>query len=548
MHQNATGELRAFVLARVNAHSWIVDLLLNYELTVGSGEDASIRIESPAVLDKHAALLWNGKQIVLRVMPGAETMLVNGEPVDERVVVQPGDEIKIGDATLVVSVTVAPMTPHRRSLTHHEFCERLAEELARGASRMQQTCLVMIKAKSGDGSALAKAALSSFRVGDTVGTYAHDEIEFLLPDTTPNVARAVVGRLLETSAAPGTGAGLAAAPTDGDSPERLLRAARDALAMAIKQGGGISRPVYGEPEHAEPSVHSPTTRLVLEDLTEAAGRDQPVLLTGEPSSGKRYYARLIHDRGPRAKAPFVVISCAALVDPSALDTAFGDENGNVAGCKAAQARSGTLVLAAVGDLPMEGQKRLLALLEKEEPGSFNLVSTTHRDLMSLCAAGAFLEDLYSRLAVIRVGIPALRMRTDSIVPLAQNFAAEYTPDAPVRLSVGAVEKMRGYTWPGNVLELRNAMERAVRLAGGGEILAEHLPGDVSDASVGRGQLRRQVGSVERDAIIKTLADNNYNQTHTARQLGISRRALIYKMEKYGLKPPPSSSRRDDEEE
>ena len=90
------------------------------------------------------------------------------------------------------------------------------------------------------------------------------------------------------------------------------------------------------------------------------------------------------------------------------------------------------------------------------------------------------------------------------------------------------------------LELRNAMERAVALADGGEILAEHLPGDMADA--GEGKLRDHVGSVERDAIIKALADNNYNQTHAARILGISRRALIYKMEKYGLKPPPAGKK------
>jgi DNA-binding NtrC family response regulator len=134
------------------------------------------------------------------------------------------------------------------------------------------------------------------------------------------------------------------------------------------------------------------------------------------------------------------------------------------------------------------------------------------------------------------------MRAESIVPLAQNFAKQFKSDRPVKLSPGAIDRMRMYSWPGNVLELRNAMERAVALADGGEILAEHLPGDLNDA--GEGKLRDHVGSVERDAIIKALADNNYNQTHAARILGISRRALIYKMEKYGLKPPPAGKKHD----
>ena len=107
----------------------------------------------------------------------------------------------------------------------------------------------------------------------------------------------------------------------------------------------------------------------------------------------------------------------------------------------------------------------------------------------------------------------------------------------------ALARLRSYPWPGNVLELRNAVERAARLAAGGEVLSEHLPSADLQAGRGRGRLRQRVDSIERDAIMKALADNNHNQTHAARRLGISRRALIYKMEKYGLKPPPGKGRR-----
>ncbi len=542
--QNPPGELRAFVLVRHNAYSWIVDLLLDYELVLGSGEEANIQIKDEAVRDRHAAILWNGKQINLRLLDGSGQVAVNGEPVDQSALVRPGDEIKVGSAELVVSVAVSPITQGRRSLTHVEFCERMADELSRALLRLRPTCLVMLKAKTGDGSSIANAALGSFRGGDIVGTYAHDEIEFLLPDTPPSIAKAVVQRLLETAGAEGANVGLAVSPDDGDTPERLMRAARDALAFSTRDGGGISRPRPNVPEPAEPSIHSKSTRLAVEDVTEAAKKDAPVLLIGEPSAGKRVYARLLHDRSSRAGGPFVLISCASLVDPWAIDSAFGDDKGNRDQCKAMQAVGGTLVLEEIGELPLQGQKRLLGLLQSGVLGSTGLVSTTHRDLAALSGAGAFLEELYNKIARVRVGIPALRMRAESIVPLAQNFAAQYTSEAKVKLSHGALEKMRTYAWPGNVLELRNAIERAVKLAGGGEILAEHLPGGAVDPT-GRGQLRQHVGSVERDAIIKTLADNNYNQTHTARQLGISRRALIYKMEKYGLKSPPSSSRKEE---
>jgi two-component system, NtrC family, response regulator AtoC len=547
MHENEKGEIRAFLLVRLGKDSWIVDLLQGYELIVGRGKDADIRIDHPSVREKHTGMKWNGKHIELRIIDGAEDVLVNGEPVDLTSVVKPGDEVYVGEATVLVSVTLAPSNLGRRSLTHDEFTERVSDELARAARRMQSTSLVMLKVGSGDGSSVAHAALSSFRGGDIVGTYAHDEIEFLLPDTPFNIAKAVVKRLIESSGITVAAAGIAVSPDDTDSAERLIRAARDALATALAEGKDIAQPTPPVPIAAtEPPIHSPTTKLVVEDITEAAKGDSPVLLTGEPNSGKRFFARLLHDRSSYANGPFVMLGCAGIVDPAAVTAAFGTEESDDSQCSAKKAAGGTLVLDEIGDLPRPGQKRLLALLEKEELKNTRLVSTTYRDLLALCGAEAFLEELYTRLAVVRIGIPALRMRAESIVPLAENFAAQFNAKSRVKLSTGAVERMRTYAWPGNVLELQNAMERAVALADGGEILAEHLPGGSADAISGKGLLRQHVGSVERDAIIKMLADNNYNQTHTAKQLGISRRALIYKMEKYGLKPLPAGTRKPDE--
>jgi DNA-binding NtrC family response regulator/pSer/pThr/pTyr-binding forkhead associated (FHA) protein len=533
------GELRAFVATMLGGRGWVVDLLPNYELVIGSDSEADIRIDVSDVIARHATLRWNGEQIVLTEFGAEDGVHLNGERITSNVRVNPGDEIDIGPATLVVNLTVAPVNKGRRSLTHQEFAERLAEELSRAGRGGRTTCLVMLKSKSGDGSRLADAALSTFRAGDIVGTYAHDEIEFLLPDSPPKVARAVVERLLETAAAEGAHVGLAVAPVDGDDADVLVRAARDALATSIQTGVAISRTgVAASLGMSEPSAHTETTRSLIKDITEAAQRDEPVLLVGEPNTGKRTYARLIHEKGPRAGGPCVVIQCAGLVDHDAVTKAFGDDSGNVASCTAEGAKGGTLVLDDIGDLPLPGQRRLLRLFAQGSE-DYGIVATTHRDLPALSQVGAFLRELYEKVSARRIEVPALRMRTESIVPLAQDFAEQFKPDRPIKLSAGAIEKMRAYAWPGNVLELRNAMERALALADGGEILAEHLPGDLGDT--GEGRLRDHVGSVERDAIIKALADNNYNQTHAARLLGISRRALIYKMEKYGLKPPPAGT-------
>ncbi len=523
----------------LGGRSWVVDLLRNYELVIGREPDADIRIDVPTISEKHATLQWDGEQIMLTDCKSESGVRVNGERIVGTNRIDPGDEIEIGPASLVVNITVAPVNKGRRSLTHQEFAERLSEELARAGRGGRPTCLLMLKSKSGDGARLADAALSTFRAGDIVATYAHDEIEFLLPDAPPKVARAVVERLIETAAAEGAHVGLAVAPGDGEDAERLIRAARDAMANSIRSGQTISRAGAAEPEMIEPAALTETTRMVVREITDAAQRDEPVLLIGEPNTGKRYYARMIHEKGPRARGPCVVIQCAGLVDHESLTRAFGDEAGNVEQCMAETARGGTLVLDDVGDLPLQGQRRLIKLFAQGSE-DYGIVATTHRDLSSLCQVGAFVRDLYEKISVRKIEVPALRMRMESIVPLARNFAVQYKPDKPIKLSEGAIEKMRAYAWPGNVLELRNAMERAVTLADGGEILAEHLPGDLNDGGEG-GRLRDHVGSVERDAIIKALADNNYNQTHAAKLLGISRRALIYKMEKYGLKPPPAGT-------
>lgn len=523
----------------LGGHSWVVDLLRNYELVIGRDPDSDIRIEVAGIAPKHATLQWDGEQIVVRDCDSGSGVRVNGEPVVGESRIDPGDAIEIGPAGLVVNITVAPVNKGRRSLTHQEFAERLTEELSRAGRGGRPTCLVMLKSKSGDGARLADAALSTFRAGDIVATYAHDEIEFLLPDSPPKVARAVVERLLETSATEGAHVGLAVAPGDGDHAERLIRAARDALANSIRTGQTISRTGVAEAEPTEPSAHTETTRMLIREITDAAQRDEPVILIGEPNTGKRGYARLIHDKGPRAQGPFVVIQCAGLVDQESITRAFGAESGAIDGCLAETARGGTLVLDEIGDLPLPGQRRLIKLFAQGSE-DYGLVVTTYRDLSALCQIGAFLRELFEKISTRKIEVPALRMRTESIVPLAKNFAEQYKPNKPIKLSDGAIEKMRSYAWPGNVLELRNAMERAVALADGGEILAEHLPGDINDTGDG-GRLRDHVGSVERDAIIKALADNNYNQTHAARLLGISRRALIYKMEKYGLKPPPAGT-------
>lgn len=519
-------ERRAFVVTRQGERTWVTDLPADGKPhVVGSSTDAIVELDD-SVEAEQLSLTWDGTTLTL-IAQNEGTFLAGKRFVGSQEL-KPGDELACGNAQLVVGISL-PLggSGGRRALTHHEFRERLYEETARANRGGRPTSLVMMAARAGDGGRLASAALEEFRAGDVVATYATDEIEMLLPDTDGDTARMVLTRMLGNAELEAT-VGLAVSPEHGDSPERLLSAARRALEAAIEHGSGIHGPPPRSPNRAVPlSTQDASTREAVAELEDAAADLEPLLLQGEKSSGKSVFARLVHERGTRPDAPFVILRCASL-ESAPSDAELGEAIG------------GTLVLDEIGDLEDSHQRALLKWISAEH--DVRLIATTHRALAGLVERDAFEKGLHEFFLGRVVEIPALRNRPEDIIPLAESFAKAA---GDVQLSPGALARLRSYPWPGNVLELRNAMERAVRLARDGQVLAEHLPSEpmpLANTS-GEGRLREHVDSVERDAIIKALADCNRNQTHAAKRLGISRRALIYKMEKYGLKRPPKGSRR-----
>jgi len=527
-------EQRAFVVVRHRSETWVRDLAAGDPFTIGAAEDASLRIPGASLEETQCTLRWDGSKLSFE--SSAAGTFLGGKRFTGTAELKPGDELALGNAQAVVGIS-APLTAHgRRALTHNEFRDRLYEEMARAARGGRPTALVMVSAKSGDGGKVTNIALSRFRAGDVVATYASDEPEFLLPDTDGETATLVVKRVLDAAEADAA-AGLAIAPEHGENPERLIRAAREALAEALREGGGIAEPPSRTVSSFDEALVSvdPATTAVVSAVGDAAADRAPVLLVGEPSTGKSIFVRLLHEQSPSKEGALVPIYCASLLEEEHAAT-FGE------GGEAARAKGGTLLLDEVGELSQEGQEKLLAFLEANE-SELRIAATTNRALAALAERGAFDPKLYEMLSSHIIEIPALRNRPEDILPLAERFAVESGARTPVRISPAALARLRSYPWPGNVLELRNAMERAVRLARDGDILAEHLPNEPMPIEGGEGRLREHVDNVERDAIIKALADSNHNQTHAAKRLGISRRALIYKMEKYGLKRPPKGSRR-----
>ncbi len=287
-------------------------------------------------------------------------------------------------------------------------------------------------------------------------------------------------------------------------------------------------------------------RRVVETVAVVAPSGVPVLISGESGVGKEMVVQLIHRWSPRAAGPFVAANCAGLPESLIESELFGHTKGAFTGADARRlgffraADGGTLFLDEIGELPLVLQPKLLRALESGQitpVGSdapvqvdARLIAATNRNLGEAVEQGAFRDDLYYRINVVELIVPPLRERRDDILPLARRFAAEFA-GSPVRLSPQAAQYLLTHRWPGNVRELRNAVQRACLLCRGDVVMPEHLPptiataADMGDAPSDTGRLSQ----VERATILATLEETAQNRTQAAKKLGISRRALIYKL-------------------
>jgi two-component system response regulator AtoC len=305
---------------------------------------------------------------------------------------------------------------------------------------------------------------------------------------------------------------------------------------------------------------SPPMIEVLELIERAAEFKATVLLTGESGTGKEVLARAIHAQSPRRGEAFVAVNCGAIPETLLESEHFGHARGAFTGADRArrglfvEADGGTLFLDEIGELPLALQVKLLRVLQEEEVRpvgeskprkvDVRVLAATSRDLEREVAAGRFREDLFYRLDVVRVRVPALRDRREDVPLLVDHFLAHFR-DAlgkPVRsVSEEALARLRAYSWPGNVRELQNVLERAVILARSDRIGLEELPPAVARgeeaADPGRPELslRRARRSLEADLIRRALQATGGNRTHAARLLGISHRALLYKIKEYEIR-------------
>jgi two-component system response regulator PilR (NtrC family) len=346
------------------------------------------------------------------------------------------------------------------------------------------------------------------------------------------------------------------------------------LGVLRKLVGSAIRLRAGADKRRAATLHGPRllgSSAIMEQLRDMIARvarsQAPVHICGESGTGKELVARMIHESGARHEGPFVAVNCGAIPTELMESELFGHKRGSFTGAVAEKtgliqsAEGGTLFLDEVADLPLHMQVKLLRVVQektvrpigaaREESVDVRILSATHKNLADLVAQGLFREDLFYRINVIELGVPALRERSGDIGEIAatilHRLAGRTNAAAPV-LSEDALQTLKGYPFPGNVRELENVLERAVTLSTGGVITPEHIrlrAGAVAPvagsltpatgaAAAGNSALGSQLESIERDAIVKALEKTRYNKTAAAKLLGMSFRALRYRIKKLGI--------------
>lgn len=344
-------------------------------------------------------------------------------------------------------------------------------------------------------------------------------------------------------------------PVSLDQLRALVRSA-----LKLPRPGSERRGAEAEPAGAQgPGLigSAPPLELARQMIDKLARSQAPVQIRGESGCGKELAARLIHANGARRDGPFVAVNCGAIPENLMESEFFGHRKGAFTGAVADHdgffqaADGGTLFLDEVGDLPLSMQVKLLrAIQEKrvrkvgstsEEAVDVRIISATHRHLADEVKSGAFRQDLYYRLNVIELRMPSLRELREDIPQLAAAILERHAADGRMlRLSAQAEAVLQAYHFPGNVRELENILERAVALAGGSEISVDDLQlteerAAEQDADVEGLPLPERLEAIERKAILDALERTRYNQTAAAKVLGISFRALRYRIQRLGIK-------------
>jgi two-component system, NtrC family, response regulator AtoC len=568
--ESAPAASRLSLLVLGEHHIATHPLPLKGEIAIGRSPRADILIDDGSISRNHATLAI-GQALTIRDDGSANGTWVGGRRIGrgERVELAAGEPVLVGSVTIIVQRRPAPIRP-RRLWTHDYFEVRLDEECAR-AHRNTGTFAVM-RVRCEKPAAVQEALTELARLADVVGEYGPGEYEVLLVDASPTSAEKAVLRFVEGLARRGLtiDVGLACFPHDGTTPDELMQhAGRFGRAETASEPRADSSVIISD--RAMQELYRLASRVAVGNIS--------VLILGETGVGKEVLAAHVHRSSPRGAKPYLKLNCSALTETLLESELFGHERGAFTGAIKDKpglletADGGTVFLDEIGELPLATQVKLLRVIEERvvlrvgglepRPIDVRFVAATNRDLEAEIARGNFRQDLFYRLNGALLVIPPLRERPGEIVALADVFTLLAAKQAglarPPTVTHEALDALQRYAWPGNIRELRNVMERAVLLCGGSAITPAHLPiekmrvtfaGLASppepappdepppvEREVTMADLRGPGERAEKQRIVAALQQSMGNQKKAAEILGIARRTLINKLERYGIARP-----------
>ncbi|MBT8038404.1 MAG: sigma-54 dependent transcriptional regulator [Verrucomicrobiae bacterium] len=347
-------------------------------------------------------------------------------------------------------------------------------------------------------------------------------------------------------------------PFDLDELFTTLRNAKK-LSRVQRENQSLKDSISPSSATTDVIAHSEQMTRILNQAKKVAQLDSSVLLTGESGTGKGVLARYIHSQSPRADMPFITVSCPALPRELLESELFGHEKGAFTGAlkkrigKIEAAKGGTLFLDEIGDLPIDLQPKLLNVLqdrvfqrvggEQSIPCDIRIITATHIDFDEKIRSKDFREDLYYRISVIPLELPALRERPEEILPLAKHFldrVSNQREQPLTKIDPSAAEKLMQYHWPGNVRQLENLIERASAFCENNTITADDLIGKINQTPTNEtsitGLAGQPLAEIEKCAIQQTLTLYGGNKAKSARKLGITEKSIYNKMKRHGLMP------------
>ena len=544
-------------------------------IVLGRGDDCDVRIDHPSV-SRHHIELSLGEEMTVTDLGSSNGTTVRGTKLEPRVAhgLACGEVIMAGSVMVLVQERIAG-THARRLWPHSYLSSRLEEECHRAEYEAGACSLVRVAAKTADDLAPVLAHIAVlFGPRALLAEYSPREVDCLLLNTGAGAAAGLTSDLITHAQAAGLAVEVASAslPVDGRQADELLLSVRTQLDGKTDHHDAANIVVLDERMR---ELHKMVQRVAASEIS--------VLLLGETGVGKEIIAEAVHRQSPRADKPFLRLNCAALSEQLLESELFGHEKGAFTGADKKKvglleaANGGTVFLDEVGDMPPLVQVKLLRVIEERrvtpvgslEPRDLDVrfVAATHVDLDQAIYSGTFRSDLYFRLAGITLTVPALRERGAEITALANRFIEERCAASArptLKVDPAAAELLLSYSWPGNIRELRNVIDRAVILCDGAVIHREHLPVERLAASapyvVTQGKFTaddeeepgptgsrmsdavdKRVSEIERDQITAALLRCGGNQTEAAKLLGISRRTLLRRLDKYGIERPRKST-------